>query len=293
MDELLSIKSVRRNSNSLIFRKFFVVIFSFIAIAVMIIAFTDTYFNLNMAFLALLFLLFALAALTPFFFMHDITIYRNHFEISSTFTKTPKSIALDDITKWREAVFKEKSGDDWKGLVIYTALTNYLILSTEFKNYEEIKIGLTSGKMNVPGARRNFKLWFGSLSWMIVFILLFIGLFLLPEMSDIPDGKLIEVKVLLTRRPAHVKNYLKFYISNYPDFTLDLNIGSVTPEKLNEFNMDLSDPDSIEIILPKRVYLSKMVQEIPMTFSEKHIYYHDIQIFGVRHKDLLIGLDGR
>jgi hypothetical protein len=221
-----------------------------------------------------------------------ITIDNNKLKQESFFGAIKKEYPISELNSYT-AIRKENKYLQWEDLDLYFKTGKARITSSNLRldNYYKLKDQLTNGLIenNRKKSRwenRNLRRFgIGFIVFWIVFSLIFIkqdkhGNIIVDSENTTQISGILQNKPSIKSGRKNSKS-IEIYLVEYPNFKFKLNRPEIEALNADQFLSSVNEGDPISITLWKDTYSKKILESEELTFTDKHLDYHQIDILGL------------
>jgi len=235
---------------------------------------------------------FAIGCFYYLFKNEVILLENNKLHLTSFFGLSHKEYDLSNL-KFYTAIQKENKYMNWEDLDIYFPKDKVRITSSNYKSYQYQKLknaitkNLQENQSEKDKQGNKLLKWWG-------FGCIVIGTFLLLiSINQDSEGKkligdsntkviegfiLNDLEISTGRRN---KKSIIIKLNTIPNFALNLNRPEIEMLREEDFINEVSKGDKIGIKIWKEVYDKKIAETKHLSFGDKHINFHNIEILGI------------
>lgn len=231
--------------------------------------------------------LIGLWSLKTIYHFDSIFIFDDHFKVKSFWGNTKKIIFFNEITGWAE-IKKNNKYSTWSELTIYTKKTKYIINSSIYKNYYEIRKVLVKGKTKDVQKEKNWQRR-NNLLYAIALIALG-GIFIanslhsfLTKSKEIQYNELHTITDIISNKAEITKGskgsrYIIIKLKSYPYFNFEITGYGYSAADKSSYVSNVQIGDTLHVGIMKDAYLKKLSKEKTPGFWDKSVNYPLIRI---------------
>lgn len=241
--------------------------------------------------------LFAVFALIVLLRIDVITITSTHITIKSIFGNKKRSFQRNEINSYidlKDASVKSNS-IKFSSLVLFHSKGKYKIESSAYSNYSVIRKELIRGKSKNKNYLKVRKKKFDKIgaTFLLIFglVVIIFGFKLLffPKES-INSNSLTEVKGSIINKVeitkgSKGKRSISIILKEYPKFKFDISGTAFKATNKTEYLSNVSIGNTLHLGILTNSYNKKISKHLNLTFWDKSINYHFIQVYELKDKE--------
>lgn len=259
-------------------------------------AIDDEYIQVISLILGIIFILFGSCCLILLLFLTKLSLSNDQLVIQSLLTgRITNRVELSEIVSYY-AIEKEGKYNSWEDLMIFTKDARYLISSSSYTNYEDLKAVLIEGKErnlyeeHLWEYKNNKRYGIGFLILGMVFLLVWGNTFIYKDLKVLPsylsqiEGTVLN-KIELKKSGKNKDRFsIEIELQEYPKFIFLLAGNELKATDIMPLTSKVEIGERIEIDIFTVDLKKKLLEEIPMNFWDKYYNHRIISIYGLRDK---------
>lgn len=221
-----------------------------------------------------------------------ITIENNELIQESFFGILKKKYPISELNSYT-AIRKENKYLQWEDLDLYfkTGKTRITSSNVNLDSYYKVKKHLTSGlkendKEKIKWENRNIRRFgLGFILFWSLFLLIFVkqdnhGKRIVDLETSVQVSGVLQNKLKIKSGRRNSKS-MEFNLIEYPNFNFKLNRPELTALNIDQLLNTVNKGDTISIRLWKDTFDKKIIETEQLSFTDKHINYHQIDVLGI------------